>query len=526
MNRPSIAVFAILVFSYPCVAQEQWFAESETCALCHSASPNATAMWNATGDDVSPFGLWRATMMANSFRDPYWRAQVSKEVAANPEHRAKIEGLCLTCHGPAAHHQARLDGVESPGVIGSEHDAYAIDGVTCTVCHQANPDNLGKDESFSGNLDIRKDKRIYGPFEDPFFQPMRMHTGFVATHGAHIRDPGLCGSCHTLFTSHVEGADPYPEQTPFLEWRNSVFSTDAGRTEESRTCQECHMAEQAPTRIAHNPRGLDFNIPARSPYRAHAFVGGNAFMLDLLESNADELGVEATSEELARMARATRLQLSHRTATLKVTDARTEDGELSFGVRVTNLTGHKFPTGYPARRAWVHVSVRSGRDTVFESGAFDTEGRLYGIDEPRRLPHFTRIDSEDQVQVYEIVPADQHGEPTTYLTRMAKNVKDNRLLPRGYRHDGPHVESTAPVGVEDDADFVGGGDVVRYRVALPAEREGRVVVVAWLHYQSIPPAWVDPLREVDTDEARRFVEMYDAANHEPETVAVDVVAVD
>lgn len=525
MLRPTLV--ALLALSVSVRSQsDPWFADSRTCALCHAASPDATAMWNETGDDVSPYGLWRATMMANSFRDPYWRAQVSKEVAANPARRAEIEGLCLTCHGPAAHHQARLDGLPSPGVAGSEHDAFAVDGVTCTVCHQANPSNFGTTESFSGNLDIRTDKRIFGPYEEPFFQPMRMHTGFVATHGAHIRDAALCGSCHTLFTKHVAGADPYPEQTPFLEWRNSVFSTDGRRTEESRTCQECHMAEQAPTRIAHNPRGLDFNIPARAPYRAHAFVGGNAFMLDLLEANADELGVEAESHELQRMARATRLQLSHRTATLAIEDARIEGDGLEFDVRLTNLTGHKFPTGYPARRAWVHVSVRSGQDTVFESGAFDTEGRLYGIDEPRRLPHYARIDSPDQVQVYEVVPADAHGEPTTYLTRMVRNLKDNRLLPLGYSMDGPHVDATAPIGVGDDHDFVGGSDVVRYRVGLPEDRADRLVVVARLHYQPVPPAWVDPLRDVGTAETEAFVRMYDDASRDPETVAVDVAVVD
>jgi hypothetical protein len=43
-----------------------------------------------------------------------------------------------------------------------------------------------------------------------------------------------------------------------------------------------------------------------------------------------------------------------------------------------------------------------------------------------------------------------------------------------------------------------------------------------MHYQSVPPAWVDPLRTVDTEEAVRFVRMYDAADKEPETVGVTV----
>lgn len=521
--RPMVAALALAGVTVAQIPDDAHFTESTTCALCHSISDDASAMWSATGDDVSPFGLWRATMMANAFRDPYWRAQVSKEVAAAPERQQEIEALCLRCHGPAAHHQARLDGEKSPGVTGSEHDAMAIDGVTCTVCHQANADNLGDASSFSGQLDIRAGKRIFGPYEDPAFGPMRAHTGFTPTFGAHIRSAGLCGSCHTLFTSHNEGHEPYPEQTPFLEWRNSVFSNEQGDTDESRTCQECHMPEQAPTRIARNPRGLDFNIEVREPYRAHAFVGGNAFMLDLFEANADELGIEATSEQLTRMARATRRQLAHATADLAITSTERHDTVVAFDLQVTNKAGHKFPTGYPARRAWLHVIVRAGRTVVFESGGFDSDGRITGIADPRAVPHYDEISSANEVQIYEVVPVDTEGRPTTYLTHMAKNGKDNRVLPRGYRPDGPHVASTKPVGIGDDANFRGGSDVVRYRIPIPeGAREGRLTIVAWLHYQSVPPSWVDPLRSVETDQARDFVRMYDEASKTPETVAVTV----
>ena len=50
-----------------------------------------------------------------------------------------------------------------------------------------------------------------------------------------------------------------------------------------------------------------------------------------------------------------------------------------------NLTGHKFPTGHPYRRAWLHVRVidREGT-TLFESGAVDDEGRIVGLREDYR----------------------------------------------------------------------------------------------------------------------------------------------
>lgn len=49
-----------------------------------------------------------------------------------------------------------------------------------------------------------------------------------------------------------------------------------------------------------------------------------------------------------------------------------------------------------------------------------------------------------------------------------------------------------------------------------------LVVVAWLRYQPVPPAWVAALRDLDADEARRFVRMYDGADKAPETLALAV----
>lgn len=507
-------------------ALDAHFVTAQTCARCHSAAETATALWSATGDDVSPHGLWKATMMANAYRDPYWQAQVRKEVAAaeSPEAAEKVEALCITCHGPAVHHTARLDEGASPGVFASAEDALARDGVTCTVCHQAQADGLGEASSFSGNLTIGTEKQIFGPYEDPSARPMLMHTGYTATHGPHVREAALCGSCHTLYTHHQADSEAFPEQTPYLEWRNSIFSDEGGTTETSRTCQQCHMPELGPMRIARNPAGRDFNIPVRDEYRGHAFVGGNAFMLDLLRANAEELGVEASPEALERGARATRRQLAHETAELKVDGLKLEDGRASFAVHVTNRTGHKLPTGYPARRAWLRVQVRYGRKVVFESGGYDEQGRIRGLEDPFLEPHHDRIESSDQVQVYEMVAADADGRPTTHLTRMASLRKDNRLLPAGWQPDGPHAGDTTPIGIGDaETDFTDGADVVHFDVPLPEDTpQGRPVVVAWLLYQPVPPHWVDALREVDGDEPARFVRMYDAADKTPETLGVTV----
>jgi hypothetical protein len=138
-----------------------------------------------------------------------------------------------------------------------------------------------------------------------------------------------------------------------------------------------------------------------------------------------------------------------------------------------------------------------------------------------RVPHFATIEQPSDVAIFEMVANDADGAPTTALTKMVGKRKDNRLLPRGWRSDGPDIAAIAPVGVDGDLDFVAGGDTIAYRVKLP-EGRGRVVVRASLLYQAVPPVWVDALRGVDAEEARRFVAYYDDADKAPERVALAV----
>lgn len=477
------------------------FATADGCAICHFASDRATANWSATGEDISPYGMWRGTMMANAFRDPYWRAQVAREIASDPEHAAETQALCLRCHGPMVSHTARLKGEPSPDIRTAGFDALARDGVSCTVCHQANPEKIGKPESLNGQLGITTERAIYGPYKDPAAGPMTMHTAYRATHGSHIRESALCGSCHTLVTGH------FPEQTPYLEWENSAFADKV-------SCQECHMPKVGPTRIAHNPAGRDFLIKPRKEVRGHLFVGANTFMLRMLRENRSELGVTAPDAALKRAEVANRNLLGTKTARLTIGEIAHKDGEVRFNIRVENRAGHKLPTAYPSRRVWLRVQLRQGRDVLLDSGSFDESGRLIG----KQTGHHREIAASDQVQVYELRATDAKGQPTTSLLAMSKRALDNRILPMGWRADGPHVDVTGPAGINGDPDFVAGSDTVQFRV--PVANEGRVRVVAWLLYQSIPPRWVDPLRVVDAPEARMFVEMYDDADKTPETLAI------
>src|SRR5882672_9293245 len=80
------------------------FATSADCIACHSG------LRTAAGEEVSIGYDWRATIMANSARDPYWQAAVRRETLDHPEAAADIEDTCATCHMPMARFDAAAAG--------------------------------------------------------------------------------------------------------------------------------------------------------------------------------------------------------------------------------------------------------------------------------------------------------------------------------------------------------------------------------------------------------------------------------
>jgi hypothetical protein len=488
------------------------FTHSDNCLACHNT------LLSPDGEDVSIGATWRSTMMANSARDPYWQAAVRRETIDHPKRSADIQNECSACHMPMAQKIAHAAGgkgevfthlpVAGPG--GSELARLASDGISCTVCHQIAPDRLGTRESFNANftlLPTRADgtRTIFGPYQvDRGRQSiMRSVTGFVQSEATHIKQSELCASCHTLITEafgpNGEVIGSLPEQMNYQEWQHSAFRT------EERSCQSCHMP-----RVAGPVRASSVLGAARDEMAQHVFVGGNAFMVRMLNRYRNELGVAALPSELDATARATIRQLQGETATLSISPLQINGRQLEFRVDVRNLTGHKFPTGYPSRRAWLHVTVRSGDALVFESGAVDGTGAIRGKDndiDPRRYePHYEQITQPDQVQIYEPVLGDRSGTPTTGLLTATQYLKDNRLLPRGFE------KSTAPAEIAvyglaaNDADFSQSGDQVRYAVDVPGG--GPYTVRVELLYQSIGYRWANNLDGYDAPEPKRFVSYY------------------
>jgi hypothetical protein len=336
---------------------------------------------------------------------------------------------------------------------------------------------------------------------------MRSVTGFEQAKGDHITQSELCASCHTLITQafgpNGEVIGSLPEQMNYQEWQHSDFN------KEQRGCQSCHMPKApGPIRIA-SELG-DF----RDSLSRHLFVGGNAFMVRLLSANRKELGVEALPSEMEATAKATIRQLQQDTATVSIARTELTGGTLNVDVDVKNLSGHKFPTGYPSRRTWLHLTVRTAQGrTVFESGAIDDSGAIRGndndADATKYEPHYDRITSADQVQIFEPILGDRANVPTTGLLTATQYLKDNRLLPRGFDKATADAEVGVYGAARQDDTFTGDGDRVRYAVDVPAGG-GPYQVEVELLYQPIGFRWAHNLEKYDAPEPKRFVGYYNS----------------
>lgn len=503
------------------------FTGSGICADCHNG------LTDAAGNDVSIPDQWRATMMANAAKDPFFRAKLASERLRHPGHADDLEASCARCHTPMATVQAMVNGADvkilGDGFADPNNPLHepALDGVSCTLCHQVQPDNLGTDASYSGGYEIDTttsvpDRVIFGPFADPEVATMQETVGFTPAEGVHMFSSELCATCHTLFTPVLDDmgdiVGEFPEQTPYLEWLHSDFG-DGNADDQS--CQHCHMplavGDVIISRLPAN------GLSPRGPFFEHHFVGGNVFMLRILRANIEELGLTASTTDFDATIGRTLDQLQIRTATLGIASSEIQDDTIVVEVVVTNLAGHKFPTGYPARRAWIHVVVEdAGGAIVFESGRPIENGAITGnaadADAQVFEPHHRLITNGGEVQIYEAVMENSGGEVTYSLLSAAAYAKDNRLLPRGFDKSTADPE-IAPAGLAmTDDDFVAGEDRVTYEASLGVAT-GPFIVTANLYYQSIGFRFLEDLRQDTTTEGDAFLGYYDAADNAPILVA-------
>ncbi len=493
------------------------FLTSSQCSSCHD---NLT---DEQGTDYSFVESWSGSVHAAASIDPYYLATVRDETLAIPTASDGIQDICATCHLPMANLTSASEGsstafLDNAAVDDGDIGTLYHDAVSCLVCHEITPDSVADPEaSASGNFSIdmvsAHDRVLYGRYElsDTMKAVMENSIGYTAVTSDDLTSSAFCATCHTLYTDTLdENGEPtgtkLPEQVPYLEWSASSYAPDT-------TCQSCHMqTTPEPVKLA---IGSD---TALGPAALHTFSGGNAYLLTLLadestNQTAVEKGIDTTTANL-----------QSQTATLSV-DATREEGTLGVTVDVSNLTGHKFPTAFPSRRAWLHVTVTdSSGDTVFESGAWNQKtGSIVGNDNDSDAstyePHYDVIDSPDQVQIYESILGDGDGAVTTVLLHAKDYLKDNRLLPTGFDKTTVDADVAVAGDAVNDPNFTGGSDSVAYEVPVSDTASGKLTVTVELAYQSMGYRWLENLNTRTSEEQSELAALTAANPNAPVIVA-------
>lgn len=494
------------------------FAGSGICAGCHGSDTLNIAYLDSEGNDVNVLDDWQTSMMAMSAKDPFWRAKVSHEVLVNPDHAETLETKCTSCHAPLGHFAAFHDGQEQYSMAEMLDDSLALDGVSCVACHQIA--DLGESSpEFSGAVQYDTTGVLFGPYPDPLTGPMEIYADYIPEQGFHITRSEVCASCHTLQTETVDldgdyTGDVFTEQATYHEWLNSIYAL------EGEQCQSCHLPRIADDIIIAS--GIK-NLDPRSPFGLHHMVGGNAFMLELMKTYKDVLDIPASDAQFDNTIANTLELLKFETLDLELNGGEIIEDTAYYSLRLTNKAGHKFPSGYPARRAFIEFTVRDAfGDTLFVSGKLDDNYEVIGHDTTFE-PHYDIIVREDEVQIYEMVMGDVNGNVTTVLERGKEPLKDNRLTPAGFKNSFGDYEFVQIAGnaltdsnfnFSDEGTEGSGSDLVHYHVPLGDYSINKLTAYAKIHYQSAPPKWMQEMFSVSSPEIDQFKEMYENSNRE------------
>jgi hypothetical protein len=469
------------------------------------------------------YDRWRGSMMSQSGRDPLMWAALH---VANIDAPSAGE-YCLRCHTPKGWHEGRSHPPDGSALQIEDLSS----GVACALCHRAvdpvpsttdeaiqldeairaalaNP--LSQDFIGSGALIVDPEDNRRGPFS--FNNALPYHsayqTDFLNQVGEAITQSRLCGSCHNVYNpvlswdesrgqywpNEMDAPAPefskealFPIETTFDEWLYSDYADGgvyapefAGAKPDGivRTCQDCHMprATGYAADLSFNPIYRDCQTSGCLP--EHTFMGGNAWVPNLLQNPHWRLSAESESAMLSVTAQQAESML-RKAAALTVTLTASDTVKLAT-VRVTNQTGHKLPTGYPeGRQMWINLQAfDSFGQLLYESGAYDHQSGQLIRDPDVKVYEAKQGITPDLAEVLGLPP----GESFHFVLNNTV-VKDNRIPPQGYAQALYDQPGLRPVGVTyldgqywDDTQYV-----------LPLETE-RVAVK--LYYQTASREYV------------------------------------
>jgi hypothetical protein len=463
-----------------------------------------------------------------------------------------------------------------PHSEGFKIGGLARDGISCQVCHRM---QAPKDPSLpyflahqiNGVFNVTPPGELHGPFKDNEITtyPMLQGVNVKPKYDAYIQSPQMCGTCHTILLPVLDSPTPGTqsvEQATYPEWLNSDFRDEYGSVGATpKTCQDCHMpggyanaktainVAQIKDKIAIVQDGTypavedlakpdDVNVRYRETgFKRHEFLGTNGFLLQMFLKPVDEMGnnqvlgvrlndymtglntdLQAASDNVVQQAQTI-------TATVQISKWEVKGDNLVVEVTVTNQAGHRFPSGVGFRRAFLDMEVTADGKPIFSSGATNSTGQITDMagkvlptesfQNGAYQPHFSQerpITSSEQVQIYEELIQDANHHFTTGFTRRDYDIKDNRLLPVGWKLHGPadlhipepYLHATLPVGdaLKDPVYLAGKGQsIVRYEIPLPAGTDAaNVHGTVFLYSQTLPPYFLADRYETRTPATDRL----------------------
>ncbi|MCC6681858.1 MAG: hypothetical protein IT445_13240 [Phycisphaeraceae bacterium] len=408
------------------------FGKVDQCIMCHGNTSNGAA---------DPVFSWQAGMMAQAARDPVFRAALAIANQDVPD----VGEFCIRCHSPGGWLADRSKVADASALTRED-----LHGVSCEPCHHlvdplsdeaktlaaAIPPGYGNGMMVADPANV-----VRGPYEEsPGARP----------HGVkrsdYLASSQLCATCHDvsnpLQAEDVMTQPPYaygPIERTYSEWALSDFAQMGAEG----TCQSCHYPQ-----VAGGGQPSRFSDVRRDYFVQHGPVGGSTWVQDVTYELWDGRDMSRQALEAGKE-RARALLRAAATLTLAQVDANT------LRLRVTNLTGHKLPTGYPeGRRMWVHAVFQDAQGRVIEErGRYaKTSDTLWGksVEAPTLLdPELTRV--------YECVPgisaeqAKKHDVaegPSLHFVLNDIMVKDNRIPPKGFTLAAFTQRRCEPIGAD------------------------------------------------------------------------------
>ncbi len=511
---------------------------------CHSCHAGYVGDPNYTNDkQFMPYATWAGSMKAQATRDPlFWAAL---DVANNDI--PGVGDFCLRCHTPQGWFKGHVvkpvddqlplvDGANGCELTG-DHVARSTEsndytGVTCHFCHRMDEMGPAGEAHITQNADFwLDDEECEGGFGPCRKGPYSYPQGGPVSEPPHdweyssfIQQSNFCGTCHDVSSPEVEqngvlsiakkfwhnGVETdvaMPIERTYSEWKNSFFAdliyrdgldipvgNELPHISTGETCQSCHMPKT--DNLA--ARACVFNAPGdrEDNLRTHQFAGGNTWIPQVIKAvYGDQLEVvdEGIKEILDLTTTYAQNMLQLNSAAVDVTLVSNDGTEMVIDVKVTNLTGHKLPTGYPeGRRMWLNVvAVDDGMNDVFESGAYDVATAVLTEDAQIKIYESLQGIWNDSNQTCEVEDGSNQKMFHFVLNNCIK--KDNRIPPLGFR-GGNDIE-LQPVGIvyppdPQNSDQLVNYDVTRYTIPV-AGAQFPVTVSATLKYQTASKEYID-----------------------------------